>query len=93
MERSYNYKFGLFLRIDLEGEDADTIYPDIIVHKRTIHENNLLIIEIKKKSNPNTGEFDKEKIKELMERSYNYKFGLFLRIDLEGEDDILEWYS
>ena len=75
-----------------ENKEADTIYPDIIVHKRTTHKNNLLIIEVKKKPNPNTGEFDKEKIEELMERPYNYKFGLFLRIDLDDEDDILEWF-
>ena len=50
------------------------------------------IIEVKKKTNPTTGEFDKEKIEELMERPYNYKFGLFLRIDLDDEDDILKWF-
>lgn len=75
-----------------ENKEADTIYPDIIVHMRGNQENNILIIEIKKSSNPDTGESDKEKIEELMNRPYNYKFGLFLRIDLDGENDILDWF-
>ena len=75
-----------------ENKEADTIYPDIVVHKRGTQENNLLIIEVKKSSNPNTGASDKEKIEELMKRPYNYKLGLFLRIDLDGENDILEWF-
>ncbi len=74
-----------------ENKDAYTLFPDIIVHKRKTHENNLLIIEVKKSTNKDTGEFDKEKIKELMERPYNYKFGLFLRLSLDDEYDDLEW--
>ena len=75
-----------------ENKEADTIYPDIIVHIRRTQESNILIIEVKKSSNPDTGESDKEKIEELMDRPYNYKFGLFLRIDLDGENDILNWF-
>ena len=76
-----------------ENKDADTIYPDIIVHKRRSQENNILVIEVKKSSNLDTGEFDKKKIEELMNRPYNYNFGLFLRIDLDGENDSLEWFT
>ena len=75
-----------------ENKDADTIYPDIIVHNRGTQENNILIIEVKKSSNQDTGDSDKKKIKELMNRPFNYNFGLFLRIDLDGEDDNLEWF-
>ena len=70
-----------------ENKDADTIYPDIIVHNRGTQDNNILIIEVKKTSNRDTGDFDKEKIKELMNRPYNYKFGLFLRIKLADKND------
>lgn len=76
-----------------ENKEADTIYPDIIVHIRGTQESNILIIEVKKSSNPDTGESDKEKIEELMNRPYNYKFGLFLRIDLDGENDSFNWIT
>lgn len=75
-----------------ENKEADTIYPDIIVHKRGTDESNILIIEVKKSTNPDTGVSDKEKINELMKQPYKYKFGLFLRIDLYSKDDNLEWF-
>lgn len=75
-----------------ENKEADTIYPDIIVHKRGTQENNLLVIEVKKSSNRDTGDSDKKKIEELMNRPYNYNFGLFLRINLDGEKDDLDWF-
>jgi len=75
-----------------ENKEAFTIYPDIIVHNRGNQENNILIIEVKKSSNRDTGDSDKKKIEELMNRPYNYNFGLFLRIDLDGEDDVLDWF-
>ena len=74
-----------------ENKEADTIYPDIIVHKRGNQDNNLLVIEVKKTSNPKSGNSDKEKIEELMSPPYNYTFGLFLRIDVYGENDDLKW--
>jgi len=76
-----------------ENKEADTIYPDIIIHNRGTQEGNILVIEVKKSSNLNTAESDKEKIEELMRRPYNYKFGLFLRIDLNGENDIFDWFT
>ncbi len=76
-----------------ENTNADTLYPDIIVHSRGNDNNNILVIEVKKSSNSADGEFDKKKIKQLMQRPFNYKFGLFLRIKLDDENDDLEWIT
>ena len=75
-----------------EDKNALTIYPDIIIHKRKSPHNNLLVIEVKKSSNNIGEDFDIEKIEELMEPPYNYKFGLFLRIGLQNESDKYKWF-
>ena len=75
-----------------EDKNALTIYPDIIIHKRKSPHNNLLVIEVKKSSNTIGEDFDIEKIKELMEPPYKYKFGLFLRIGLQNESDKYKWF-
>lgn len=63
--------------------DAKTVYPDIIIHERGSHENNLLIIEIKKREYRNRTEFDEGdecKIKAFMDphQDYKYQFGIQL---------------
>ncbi len=88
-----NFSSDKLAKLIWENRDADTLYPDIIVHQRGIQKNNLLVIEVKKSSNPDDGEFDKKKIRELMQQPFNYKFGLFLRINLDDENDNLEWIS
>ena len=75
-----------------EDKNALTIYPDIIIHKRKSPHKNLLVIEVKKSSNETDEDFDVEKIKELMEIPYKYKFGLFLRIGIQNEDDEYNWF-
>jgi len=84
-------------KVNWDDTEAKTVFPDIIVHKRGKPEYNLLVIEVKKKSKLNTGNlernnFDKNKLRAFTEEPYNYKSGLFLRIDLDGENDILEWF-
>ncbi len=84
-------------KVNWDDTEAKTVFPDILVHKRGKQEYNLLVIEVKKKSKLNTGNldrnnFDINKLRALTEVPYNYKFGLFLRIDLDGENDILEWF-
>ena len=88
-----NLSYDKLAKLIWENREADTLYPDIIIHQRGIQENNLLVIEVKKSSNPDDGEFDKKKIKELMQQPFNYKFGLFLRINLDDENDNLEFIS
>ena len=86
-----NLSYEKLAKLIWENKEADTLYPDIIIHQRGIQEKNLLVIEVKKSSNPDDGEFDKKKIRELMLQPFNYKFGLFLRINLDDENDNLEW--
>ncbi|MHA1285084.1 MAG: hypothetical protein ACTSQP_21505 [Promethearchaeota archaeon] len=72
-----------------EDNDALTIYPDIIIHKRGSQEDNLLVIEVKKSSNRRNRNLDRYKIKELKNGPYKYKYGLFLVID--NRTPIYEW--
>ena len=80
-------------KVNWNDTEAKTVFPDIIVHKRGTQKNNLLVIEIKKSSNSNPGNFDRKKLKAFIKDPYNYRFGLFLRIDLDDEDDCLEWFA
>jgi len=79
--------------IDIEDIDAKTIYPDIVIHKRNTDDGNLLVIEIKKSSNSQSHDFDISKIKALTHEPYNYKFGLFLEINVSGGSDCLKWFK
>ena len=65
-------------------EEARTVFPDIVVHHRTI-KSNLLVIEIKKSSSHDDGEADKKKLRcFLMDKNYRYQYGLFLRLGNSG---------
>lgn len=70
------------------GNVIRKVIPDIIVHQRTI-QNNLLIVEIKKK-NVST-EWDKRKLKAFTRKTgkYNYCFGLLLLIIADNGFKIL----
>lgn len=78
------------------NSDAQTIFPDIIIHNRGNNKNNLLIIEAKKSNNPDQGNFDKEKLIELAKSPFLYKFGLFILFSIEPNSNRkhqLDWYS
>ena len=79
-------------RINWDDIEAKTVFPDIVIHKRGIQENNLLVIEVKKSSNNNPGVFDRMKLQTFRQEPYCYIYGLFLRINLDGEKDELEWF-
>jgi len=78
-------------KINWADTEAKKVFPDIIIHKRGIQEDNLLVIEVKKSSNINSGDFDRMKLHKFLQEPYNYAYGLFLRINLDGENDDLEW--
>lgn len=42
-------------RIDSDEEDGETVFPDIIVHKRGTNDHNLVVIEAKKSTNNDRG--------------------------------------
>jgi hypothetical protein len=76
-----------------QDTDAKTVYPDIIVHKRKSDEN-LLVIEAKKSSSGDKGDWNKAKLRAFKEEPYKYRMAFFVsfrvggkegkRVDLEG---------
>jgi len=78
--------------INCNDTDGKTVFPDIVVHKRGTDDENLLVIEIKKSSNPIDRDFDREKIVAFT-TELDYKFGLFLEINVDNPHDYLEWYE
>lgn len=56
---------NLPVKNDVQSNDvhARTVFPDIVVHHRNTNEN-LLVIEVKKSSNPEGGEWDQRKLAE-----------------------------
>lgn len=73
--------------------EAKTIFPDIVVHARNNDENNLLVIEVKKSSNAESRQFDKDKLMALTREEYSYRFELLLEISMNQTIDVLEWYA
>jgi hypothetical protein len=65
----------------IRDNNAHTVYPDIIVHKRGHNENNLLIVEIKKSSNSDEKAKEKDKLKlGKYKEKFNYTYTLFLSV-------------
>lgn len=73
--------------------NAQTVFPDIIVHRRGSNEYNLLVIEVKKTSSSYSEKCDKEKI-ERYRCDLGYENGLFLRLKVGDEPNIADcdWY-
>lgn len=76
-----------------DSNNAVTVYPDIVVHKRWNNESNILIVEVKKKNfafqkNKNWEtykDFDMRKIEWYM-RELNYQYWLYIEFDWTGYD-------
>ena len=70
-------------------------YPDLIVHKREIHEDNRMVLEIKSKAKYDVGfKHDEEKLKaftETEEEPYKYKIGAHIFITSKVCD--IAWYK
>jgi len=81
------------LEADDEGFYVFSIAPDILVHQRKTDANNLLVVEVKKRSNPETEKYDLLKLElftkpEADDRGYAYKFGAW--VVAEDECDAAE---
>ncbi len=59
--------------------NANTVFPDIIIHKRETGQN-LLAIEVKMSWKNNGSEFDKEKAK-TYKKELGYKNSVYLELD------------
>lgn len=55
------------------------VLPDIIVHRRNTDEDNLLVIELKKESNPEPRDCDYAKLAALQQQ-FNYSYGIFIEL-------------
>lgn len=60
------------------GESAELVYPDIIVHRRRLEEN-LLVVEMKKGNSPEPDEEDMKKLRAYVAK-FKYPSALFLRL-------------
>ncbi|PLY03489.1 MAG: hypothetical protein C0622_04300 [Desulfuromonas sp.] len=81
----YNRDFEDPKRMDLQRRNIDsadtqatTVFPDIIVHKRGTDQN-LVVIEMKKSSNPDGPGFDFQKLNEF-KAQLGYQFAIFIEV-------------
>jgi hypothetical protein len=91
------------LHIDIEeiktnNDKGQTVFPDIIIHKRRINKNNFLVIEIKLENNKegrgklngkeiSSKDFDIEKLKRFT-TELEYEHAIYLEFNKEGISDI-----
>jgi len=79
VEKARNKKWG---KPDEDGFYVFSIAPDIVVHQRGTNAKNLLVVEIKKRSNPESEAYDDLKLKLFTESKYDegygYKFGAWV---------------
>ncbi|MDH8676945.1 hypothetical protein QE109_02235 [Fusibacter bizertensis] len=63
---------------------TQSVYPDIIVHKRGRNDANLLVIEVKKSTNRDNGDFDIKKLEcytdSSSSSSFTYTYGVFIKL-------------
>jgi len=79
--------------VSWDDTEAKTVFPDIIVHNRGSQEKNLLVIEVKKFPCKISENVDRNKLIAFTKDPYNYKYGLFLKINLINKKDSFDWYS
>lgn len=74
-------------RHDISSDDlhAKTVFPDIIIHHRGTDEN-FVVIEVKKSSNPEGDEWDLRKLKAFKEQ-LGYQMAIFVYFRT-GRDDV-----
>ena len=72
---------------DDSGFYVISVAPDIVVHQRGKDGLNLLVVEMKKKSNPEIPEYDEEKLKCFTKRGRD-EFGYLLGFTVVAVDDV-----
>lgn len=79
--------------LTVDDTDAQTVFPDIIVHKRGTKKN-LLVIEAKKDTNKAGVEWDREKLKAFKHDpdGYKYKFAALVTLKMSIQDADTEWF-
>lgn len=76
---------------DSEDEDAKTVFPDIIIHRRGT-DDNLLVVEIKKSTNTRSRSTDFAKLRGY-KVALGFRYAAFIEIATKDQADIqaLEW--
>jgi hypothetical protein len=69
-------------------ENGSPVFPDIIIHKR-ITEENYIVIEVKKTTNPESSECDIQKLKAFI-NELGYQYGLFIRFKVDPANSGVE---
>ncbi|MCY4076732.1 MAG: hypothetical protein OXH04_15015 [Acidobacteria bacterium] len=64
--------------------DEQFVYPDVIVHHRGNDDSNLLVMELKKSTNPESRDPDRRKLNHLVEQ-YGYKFAVLVDLPIGGD--------
>ncbi len=81
---------------DLPDVKSDNVFPDIIVHTRGTNDDNLLVVEVKKRGSGNGSDKNKliEFTKPVAQNGLGYRWGLHLILDCEVQaNDSLRWYE
>lgn len=82
-------EIGKRLDLDKYGKSKNSVYPDIIVHKRDT-DNNLLELEVKMKWKNDKKIFDLQKINEYISQ-LEYDFGVYLELGSTRSECIIEF--
>lgn len=88
----YNRDDEIPKRIELPPNPEQTVYPDIIIHRRGPG-NNLPVIEGKPSDASKSAiDYDKQKLKAYMSGKLGYRYGLLLTFVIGETPDVLfEW--
>lgn len=79
---------GYSCDLDVIKRNLNNKRPDIIIHKRGVNTNNLLVIELKKNGRRNAIEFDIDKIKsDWFGEHLNYNYGAVVNCYTDDRND------
>jgi len=78
-------------KVDSDDTFAQTVFPDIIIHHRGTDEN-LVVIEIKKSSNPQSPDRDFQKLT-AFKSQLGYEYAVFIKFNVEKDKVGLEQIS
>jgi hypothetical protein len=61
-----------------DDDEAKSVFPDIIVHRRNTSDSNLLVVEIKKIAKGGLANFDRDKLVAFTGEHFHYSLGAFV---------------
>jgi hypothetical protein len=78
-------------RISADDLHATTVFPDIIVHRRST-DLNMVVIEVKKSTNHEDDEWDRCKLMGFQQQ-LNYRLAVFIRFSIGNEAAFRHWFQ